>query len=111
MSSPAVEPPGLGSWCGLTWRRSSANDGPGSILGENRGNGLGSGIGRGAYRRASTRQGKPPLPRECREVVILGEVGSRGEQPFSIFVNEADRDIARKTENAAHSTSVVVMID
>src|SRR5215470_15224394 len=40
-----------GSWCGATWRRRSANDGPGSVLGANSGNAVGSDIGRGAYRR------------------------------------------------------------
>src|SRR4029077_8459895 len=102
MSSPVVEPAGFGSWCGLTWRSSSANDGPGSILGENSGNGLGSGIGRGAYRRASTYQRKPPLPRQPRELVISTEVLHRRGQAVLVFGDVADRDIAVEAEDPAY---------
>ncbi len=37
-----------GSRCGATWRNRSANDGPGSRLAANNGNGVGSDIGPGA---------------------------------------------------------------
>src|SRR6187200_2095665 len=103
MSSPVVEPPAaLGKWCGLTWRRSSENEGPGSIFGENRGKALGSAIERGAYSRHSTPQCKPPLPR--RELVVAIEVFHRSEQPVGDVVNLSDGNVAPEAEDAAHAT-------
>jgi hypothetical protein len=80
-----MEPaPMLGSADGLTWRRSSANDGPGSILGENSGNALGSDIERGAYSRRSAPQCDYPLPHNRVELIVAIEVARRRARSFRI---------------------------
>src|SRR6476469_5973804 len=106
MSSPAVDEPitALGSWCGLTWRRSSENEGPGSILGENSGNALGSAIERGAYSRHSTPQRNRPPPHNCRELVIAGEIADRGRQAVFVIRDVADGDVAVEAQDAANAT-------
>src|SRR5205823_10382790 len=93
-----------GNWWGLTRRRSSANEGPGSACAANSGNGLGSDIGRGAYRRGSGGQGAGPFTRDSRELVIAVEVGEGQQKPVSIVRNVADRDVAVEAEDAAHAT-------
>src|SRR5579859_4009825 len=95
MSSPVVEPiTALGSWCGLTCRSSSENEGPGSILGENRGNVLGSAIDRGAYSGHSTPQCKRPPPHNRAELVVAIEVSARRLRTTRIFIEKPDRNVA-----------------
>jgi hypothetical protein len=107
-----MEPgPILGSADGLTWRRSSANDGPGSILGENSGNALGSDIERGAYSRNSATQRARSFPHNGIELVIAGEVSSRSYNSFFIVIELAQRDVATEAQNAAYATGFVVVVD
>src|SRR5438874_1554183 len=100
-----------GNWWGLTRRRSSANEGPGSACAANSGNGLGSDIGRGAYRRGSGGQGDRPLPRERDELVVPRHVRHCcGEVDF-VVLELADPDVAVPAQNAAHPAREVVVID
>src|SRR6266550_4179046 len=91
-----------GKWWGLTRRRSSANEGPGSACAANSGNGLGSDIGRGAYRRGSGRQGDRPFTRDVGELVVAVEVGRRRNQALDVFLEEPDRHVALEAQDPAH---------
>src|SRR5438094_157894 len=100
-----------GNWWGLTRRRSSANEGPGSACAANSGNGLGSDIGRGAYRRGSAGQGDGALPGELLELLVPRHVRHcRGEVGL-VVLELADADVAGPTEDAAHVARDVVVID
>src|SRR5207244_13545559 len=100
-----------GSWWGLTRRSSSANEGPGSAVAANSGNGLGSDIGRGAYRGRSGAQGDDPLSRERGELVITIEVRRRRNQALDVVLELADTDVAVPAQNAAHAARLVVVGD
>jgi hypothetical protein len=101
----------LGSADGLTWRRSSANDGPGSILGENSGNALGSDIERGAYSRNSATQRASSVPHNGIELVVAIEICHRRGQPLAVVVHLADRHIASKAQNPSNAPGAVVVVD
>src|SRR6476619_4915323 len=100
MSSPEVDEPitALGSWCGLTWRRSSENEGPGSIFGENSGNALGSAIARGAYSRHSTPQRNRPPPHNRGHLVIAIKVLSCCVGTVWVFIDQPNRNVALEAE-------------
>src|SRR3954470_22479025 len=90
--------PAPGSWCGLTWRRSSENDGPGSVCRANSGNELGSDIERGAYSRISGAQCNQAVPSDSRQLVIGEEVGRDCDCTIGIVSELADRDVAVPAE-------------
>ena len=104
--------PAPGSWCGLTWRRSSANDGPGSVCEANSGNELGSDIERGAYRRTSGAQRNHPLPRERQRARRPGRgTPSRPRARSSSSSNWPIAMLQFEAEDAAHATGLVVVVD
>src|SRR5690349_5428432 len=102
--------PAPGSWCGLTRRRSSANEGPGSEFTANNGNALGSDIGRGAYCRGSGSQGDHPPPRKVLEFLVTVEVCRRRHQTLDVVLELADAHVAVPTEDAPHASGDVVVI-
>src|SRR3954453_13426831 len=66
--------PAPGSWWGARRRSTSANDGPGSTDGENRGSALDSGIGAGAYRRVSGAQSTDSRPHQPGQLDVPIEI-------------------------------------
>src|SRR3954469_4880891 len=92
--------PAPGSWWGARRRSTSANDGPGSTDGENRGSALDSDIGAGAYRRASGAQGTDPGPHEARQLVVPIEIVRRLSEDVVVFLQAADRLVTPKAEQS-----------
>src|ERR1044071_8069914 len=88
-----------GSWWGLTRRRSSANEGPGSACAANSGNGLRSDIRRGPPPPRAGARGDGPLPRDARELLDPRLVGHRRGDSIFAVLELADTDVAVPAEN------------